>query len=105
MDVGRLVCDHINPEWYEARHPEAQDAGASKADWLVGSGKTPEDACRDLSKKAGKKFKAAHRGPSKGPDPIPEHLGELHHEAEGDTPEGAWAALNAECAHQAPGCK
>ena len=108
MDVGLLEVRtpaETGNGLYEAWHP---DSGGD----FIGKGATPDEASRDLVGKAKKKFVASHRGPSQhvggGPtattsgDTLP---GEVHHEAEGDTPQEAWDALNKNCSKQAPGCK
>ena len=116
MDVGLLRVDHptltASRKFYEARHPEAQAARTPPEKWLVGEGKTPEDACRDLVRQSGKKFKAYHRGPSKhvggGAGALSsENIapGDVHHEAEGNTPQEAGEKLVSECIGQAEGCK
>lgn len=91
MDVGKVRCDHIHSRLYHTTHPDAPG--------LVGEGATPEESCSDLADKAGRPFKAYHRGPSVLVDGSPRD-GAILHEGEGYTPEQAWKAANASKAKQ-----
>lgn len=90
LDVENVCCD-LTPQGTYVATMHYGDAGKS------GTGATPEEACKALSKATGKPFVAHHRGASISPagqENGHTKPGPIIHSGEGATPHEAWVAAN-----------